>query len=551
MIKAGVLLKSFTLCKINKNTCASLNSFVLAHFKKIVAILLTAYVLCMWYCSTRISVTGDELNYFAYAVNVVKGNPAKENINGVPVFNSQMPINALNTFPRAVEQVLKPGLQRDTLSALKDIKNGRLVSILSALLLGLYVLTWSVQLYGQTVGLFSLLLYLLCPNIMAHSQFVGTDVFSFLMLTACCYHAWRYAKKTSWQELVFVATWLALAQVTKQSLLLLYPVVFVFLITRLILLKKGIKYSVLRLLKELLLTGCINIFIINAAFLFDHTGKSFNQYHFVSQQFSRLQSNVGVLGNIPLPLPEPFVAGFDAVRFNVETGPGIEGRSSYGIAYFLGKPMLGQHTWYYYPLSCLFKLPLPFILLLLLSVIVYLQGKRRKDFYKNEWYSLLPAVFIFLSFCMLNNMYLGIKNVLMILPLLFVFCGTGIEYLLSFKKGIYVIAALFAWQSISVLRYFPHFLPYTNELILNKRNAYRIFGDGNLYLQEGRELMLAYLQQHPEIHFEPATPVKGKVMLSIDRYYDWWNKGDLQWFRSLHLKPVDHFHSQYLIFEVP
>lgn len=528
-----------------------MNSFVHAHFKKIVAILLTAYALCMWYCSTRISVTGDELNYFAYAVNVVKGNPGKENINGVPVFNSQMPINALNTFPRAVEQVLKPALQRDTATALKDIKNGRLVSILSAVLLGLYVLTWSVQLYGQKAGLLSLLLYLLCPNIMAHSQFVGTDVFSFLMPTACCYHAWRYAKKASWCELVFVATWLALAQVTKQSLLLLYPVVFVFLITRLVLLKKGTRYSVLRLLKEWVLTGFISIFIINAAFLFDHTGRSFNQYHFVSQQFNRLQSNIGVLGNIPLPLPEPFIAGFDAVRFNVETGPGTEGRSSYGIAYFLGKPMLGQHIWYYYPLSCLFKLPLPFILLLLLSLIINLQGKRRTDFYKNEWYLLLPAVFLFLSFCMLNNMYLGIKNILMILPLLFVFCGGGFEYLLSFKKGIYIIAGFFAWQSISVLRYFPHFLPYTNELILNKKNAYKIFGDGNLYLQEGREMALEYVQQHPGMYFEPQQPVKGKIMMSIDRYYDWWKRGDLQWLRSLHLEPVDHFHSQYLIFEIP
>jgi len=545
------LLKSFTLCKINKNTCASLNSFVHAHFKKIVAVLLTAYALCMWYCSTRISVTGDELNYFAYAVNVVKGNPAKENINGIPAFNSQMPINALNTLPRAVEQVLKPGLQRDTAAALKDIKNGRLISIVSALLLGLYVLTWSVQLYGKTAALLSLLLYLLCPNIMAHSQFVGTDVFSFLMFTACCYHAWRYAKNAKWRALILLAVWLALAQVTKQSLLLLYPVVFTFLITRLVLLKKGTKYFLVRLLKESLVIGLINLFIINAAFLFDHTGKSFNEYHFASQQFNRLQSNMGILGSMPLPLPEPFIAGFDAVRFNVETGPGIEGKSSYGIAYFLGKPMLGQHIWYYYPLSFLFKLPLPFILLLLLSVIVYLQGKRRKDFYKNEWYLLLPAVFLLLSFCMLNNMYLGIKNVLMILPLLFVFCGAGLEYLLSFKKGIYITVALFAWQSVSVLRYCPHFLPYTNELILNKKNAYKIFGDGNLYLQEGREMALEYVEQHPGMYFEPTQPVKGKVLLSIDRYYDWWRKGDLQWFRSLHLKPVDHFHSQYLIFEVP
>lgn len=545
------LPKSFTLRKITKNTALLLSAFTARYFRQTVAVLLLLYGSVLLYCSRQLSVTGDERNYFAYAVNVVKGHPEKETVNGVPVFNSQQPIIVLNTIPRAVEQVFHPGLVRDAEAAAYDIERGRFFSVLCAMLLGLYVAVWAMQLYGRAAGLFALVLYMLCPNILAHSAFVSTDVFSFLMTAAPCYHAWRFCKNGEWRHFILMALFLGIAQVTKQSLLLLYPVILLLLLAGAWCVRKGVGQLVVSLLKQWSLIIAISLLIINAAFLFRHSGRAFRDYHFVSAKFNTMQQKAGWLGNIPLPLPEPYVNGFDAVRFNMETGPGIDGLSSYGSCVFMGERITTKRILSYYPLCLLYKLPLPVILLLLVTMILYAAKKIKRAFVQDEVFLLLPAAFIFFSFCLLNTMYLGVKNILMILPLLFIFCSGIIPWVCEKTWRLYTIAFLLLWQLVSVARFFPDFVPYTNELIWNKLDTHTILGDGNIYMQEGGKLLRAYLDKHPEIQYEPVNPVHGKVIMSIDTYYDWWNKNDRQWFRALHLKPVGHFNSQYLIFDVP
>lgn len=522
------------------------------HFGKIAAGIILLYACTMWYCSTRLSVNGDELRYYAYAVNIAKGQPQKYCVDGIPYFNSQMPVMVFNTIPRAIEQVLHPSLQKNTSAAYGDIKNGRIISVLIMIALAFYVLTWATQLYGKRAGLMALLLYVLCPNLAAHGQMLGTDVYSFLVVTAVLYHGWRYHKTNRFGQLIYLAVWLGIGQISKQSLLLLYPVVACLFILRL----RPMAGSVLRKtgqwVKEMLLIGLVSLLLINAGFLFYKTGKSLHQYSFVSEKFRNLQQQWSFVGDLPLPLPEPFIAGLDYVRFNQETGPGIEGRSAYGSTYFLGKKLDGHLLWYYYPLSLLYKLPLPFLILLGFTMVQYTRQRKRFRFLPDEVYLLLPSLFLLLCFCFLNSMYLGIKNVIMILPPLFIFCAGQASVLWEqSKKGKWLLIGLGVWQLLSVSRYFPHFLPYTNELIPDKKHAYRVFGDSNLYFQEGRDFVNAYLQQHPDIQLDPLQPVHGKVMVSLENYYDWWNGGKMQWLRELKLQPVGHFHSQYLLFDVP
>lgn len=527
--------------------------FVIYHYKKIVALILGLYLICNLYCISQLNVTGDEVNYYVYGVNILKQQPQKEVVNGLPKYNSHMPIVAINALPRAIHQLINIQLKRDEAGALSDIKWSRLFSLISALLLALYVLKWTEQLYGKIAAVFSLLLYCLCPNILAHSQMVGTDVYSFLLCTGTFYHLWRYTKTNSILQLLLVAVMLGLGQITKQSLLLLYPVVFIFLAMRLY--RPAIKKTqyFFSLLKQSLLIVLVSLLIINAGFLFYKTGKRLNEYHFVSQQFQQLQQRLSFAGNIPIPLPEPYIAGFDYVRFNTETVPGITGKSSYGAGYFLGERITGKWIWYYYPVSCLYKLPIPFLLFLFSALLFYWIERGRFQFREDEIFLLLPAAFIFISFCFFNTMYLGIRSIVMLLPLLFIFCGMLVTTFtrLNKKMTAVLVGLLLLWQAVSVFSYFPHFLPYTNEFIPYKINAHKVFGDNNLYLQEGWDMAQQYLHKHPAVQFEPAQPVHGRVMVSLETYYDYWNEGKLNWLKALHLHPVDHFHSQYLIFEVP
>ncbi|MBP6432460.1 MAG: glycosyltransferase family 39 protein [Ferruginibacter sp.] len=513
----------------------------------IAILVIVLYTLSNLYCYPKLSPTGDEINYYAYAVNIVKGNPQKQFVNGKPQFNTQMPISVANTLPRMVQQVLQPSLKKDVTNAQQDIINGRLISIAISILLALYVLRWSTQLYGKAAGLFSLVILLLCPNIIAHSQFVGTDVYSFFIATAICYHVWRYNTTKDYLQLFYLALFLGIGQIAKQSLIVFYPIVFVLLFFAK---TATVKQKFAFVGKAIAGIAIVSILVINIGFLFYKTGKPLGEYHFVSQKIVKVQNAFSCLKNLPIPMPEPYVQGFDFAAFNEETPPSIEGKSSYGQGYFLGKPVGGKPFYSYYIIGLAFKLPIATIIILLTSLVVYFIKRKSYAFTKAEIYLLLPA-FVFLFFLSVSStMYLGVRNVLLMMPLLFVFAGSLWKYITAYKWSKIGVGILLAWQLISVAKYFPHFIPYTNEFIWNKTNAYKVFGDANLFYQEGHCLVKNYLQKNADIQYEPTQPVKGKVLVSIEHYYDWWHLGKMKWLTELKLEPVGNFDSQFLLFDV-
>ena len=103
---------------------------------------------------------------------------------------------------------------------------------------------------------------------------------------------------------------------------------------------------------------------------------------------------------------------------------------------------------------------------------------------------------------------------------------------------------------ISVFSYFPHFLPYTNEFVWNKKMAYKKLADSNLCYWEGGKFLQKYLSRNPDAILLPDKPVAGRIVMEVNEMlnkdirtigkYDWVNK----------LTPVDHVHSEYLVFDV-
>jgi Dolichyl-phosphate-mannose-protein mannosyltransferase len=517
------------------------------YYKRIATCLIVFYTIINLYCYPKLSPTGDEVNYYAYAVNIVKGNPQKQFINGKPQFNTQMPISVLNTLPRIIQQMLQPNLKKDVSNAQQDIINGRLISIAISIFLGLYVLRWSTQLYGKTAGLFSLMLLLLCPNIIAHSQLAGTDVYSFFITTAICYHLWRYNTTKNYLQLFWLALFLGIGQISKQSLIVFYPIVFVLLFFSK---TNTAKQKFAFVSKAIAGIAIVSLLVINIGFLFYKTGKPLGEYNFASQKMQKVQYAFAVFKKLPVPLPEPYVQGFDYAVFNEETPPGIEGKSSYGQGYFLGKPVGGKPFYSYYVIGLAYKLPIATLIILIASLVIYFVKRKQYSFTKNEIYLLLPAFVFFLFLSVSSTMYLGVRSVLLILPLLFVFAGSLWQHIAAYKWSKILVGILLGWQLISVAKYIPHFIPYTNEFIWNKTNAYKVFGDANLFYQEGHYLVKEYLAKNTDIQYEPTVTVKGKVLVSIEHYYDWWHLGKMKWLTDLKLEPVGNFDSQFLLFDV-
>ena len=105
-----------------------------------------------------------------------------------------------------------------------QIKRGRYATIALSLLLALYVLKWSYELYGRNGALLSLSLYVFDPNLLAHGQLVTADLPAALMTTMALYHFWHFLKLGGKRRALFSAVTLGLSQLAKYSCVYLYPI---------------------------------------------------------------------------------------------------------------------------------------------------------------------------------------------------------------------------------------------------------------------------------------------------------------------------------------
>jgi len=80
--------------------------------------------------------------------------------------------------------------------------------------------------------------------------------------------------------------------------------------------------------------------------------------------------------------------------------------------------------------------------------------------------------------------------------------------------------------------------------------AYKKIADTNLCYGEGKKYLQEYLRKNPGAVYLPDKPIAGKIVMEVNEMlnkdiatmhqYDW----------VLPLKPIDHIHSQYLVFNV-
>ena len=80
--------------------------------------------------------------------------------------------------------------------------------------------------------------------------------------------------------------------------------------------------------------------------------------------------------------------------------------------------------------------------------------------------------------------------------------------------------------------------------------AYKKIADTNLCYGEGQKFLWKYLSENKNITLSPEYPVAGRVVIDVNDmlHVNPGTKGRYDWLRSL--APVDHIHSQYLVFEV-
>ena len=324
----------------------------------------------------------------------------------------------------------------------------RLTIIFLSVILGLYVFSWSNQLFGANGGLLSLFLYVFSPNILAHSRLVTTDLGGTLFIFIAVYYLWKYLKKASPKNLVLAAISIGLALTSKISGILLAPI-FIILFTAGYVAKPVRKKDFALALSHLAVFCIIGLVIVCMAYGFKDVFKPLSSITSSSEALTFFGNTF--VKYVPIPLPSTYLQGIDYGMAHSERGH---------TSYFMGK-VSSKGSWYYYLLMFLVKVPVAMILLLLISIY-----KRKPGL---DLMFLAVPTFVVLAVLARGNANIGLRHILPVFPFLFVFVGSLSSQLN--KKILIGLCMLYLYSSLSI---YPHYLAYYNEFVGGPDNGYKI-----------------------------------------------------------------------------
>jgi hypothetical protein len=172
--------------------------------------------------------------------------------------------------------------------------------------------------------------------------------------------------------------------------------------------------------------------------------------------------------------------------------------------------LLGQYGtqgwWYYFPVAFALKTSLPFLIIALAALAWTLWRLARKRDRRVLWLLIPMAIYAALS--MSSHINIGIRHFLPVYPFLFIAAGALLDHLLSVRYPRHLTIALvvlaFGWMSVEVLRAYPDYLPYMNQLASGHPRWWYL-SDSNVEWGEDGRALAEYLRARGE------TEVTGAV----------------------------------------
>ena len=117
-----------------------------------------------------------------------------------------------------------------------------------------------------------------------------------------------------------------------------------------------------------------------------------------------------------------------------------------------------------------------------------------------------------------------------------------------------LLVILCSWYAISTLSYHPHYIPYFNELIGDRKNAYKYLSDSNLDWEDKTFFLNQFKKAHLGIEFQDEAagknPKPGFFLIPAIYYTGVFNEEQFAWLREF--EPLMHVaYSHYLFYVGP
>ncbi len=366
------------------------------------------------------------------------------------------------------------------------IHSGRLAIVALSLLLGYFVFRWTKELWGVHAGLLALFLYVLDPNIVAHSQLVTTDLGVACLIFIATYFLWRFLGQRRNLDLALAGIALGLAQATKFSALLLLPIFAVILIVEAFLSRdyqllgswpwrarfdrSQWKRAIYFLCAVLFVLGLFSFLSFWASYRFETQSLSTpGAAHATVDRIVRHPTLRQLAYRLVESAPVPFPTYFRGIRW-------LQNYAQIGAPAFLMGQRSTEGWWYYFLVAFTIKTPIP--TLILLATAVVLTARDRLDVAKREYVLYIP-VGAFAMAALFSFLNIGYRHILPVLPFLLIVASKVILWART-RWAQLALLALCLWYALSSISMYPHYLAYFNEVIGGPENGYEYLVDSNL-----------------------------------------------------------------------
>jgi tetratricopeptide (TPR) repeat protein len=441
------------------------------------------------------SVTGDEVAHLPAGYTYVRTGDFRLNPQHPPLIKALagLPLLALDldavegtrgwaeadewTFGKAFLTRNRQPLRRIAFLA-------RLPMIAVGVLLGALLFAWAREMWGYGPALFVLLLYAFCPNLLAHTALVTTDVGVACFTVFALYALWRLVRGGARRDAIWCGIGLGLALLAKYT--------------------------------GVVTAGLVPALVAGAWLISRWPRPELPALAVPSDPDPALASASEAAASAPEPAPpsaREIVAGPAPPVFAAPTlrqavaslgvivalalllvalGFGApSGISNYlrgfGRIYADANPRWEGFLWgeysatgfrYYYLLASLWKTPLPTLIAfgVALTSLATMSRDRRLD-----WLFILLPFAAFHAAGVFNQANIGIRHVLPAYPFLFLACGAAaVRWSRAGWRGRIAMTALGLWLVTGTLRAHPHYLSYFNELAGGPEGGIAYLDDSNV-----------------------------------------------------------------------
>lgn len=349
--------------------------------------------------------------------------------------------------------------------------------------------------YGSVSGLVFLLLSAFSPFTLGYGALIVPDVSAAFWGAASVFSFWRWLRSPEVDAAFLAGCALGLAELTKFTLLIFYPLfVVMWAIYRIPPRSSDAELKRPSPLRRQALQLCmifgLSLILINVGYAFEGTGKQLRTFKFQTTLFTGYKKLADVpaagdnrfsekgnivektLGLLPTPLPANFVQGIDTQRLDFERGLPSYWRGTWS-----------DHGWlWYYLYAFLVKIPVGTLLLFLLAVFCSLALKGYNLPWRDEMVILLPGLVLLAFVSSQTGFSLHSRYALPALPFFFLWTskvgrafrnvrrrdpnesGKRLERPQGYRTVRVLTIVLTAWSTLSVLSVYPNSISYFNEL---------------------------------------------------------------------------------------